>query len=112
VSSPGRTVKFSVRATNNGSVSERLQLRISLWEPGSSSSGPATTVPDFCVPEVGGAAKVIRETLDAYAGQKTQLRLQMKIPGDADSGTWILTVEACPESGAPAQTAALAVSVK
>jgi hypothetical protein len=112
VSSPGRTVKFSVRATNNSSVSERLQLRISLWEPGSSSSGPATTVNDFCVPEVGGAAKVIREALDAYAGQKTQLRLRMKIPGDGDSGTWILTVEACPESGAPAQTAALAVTVK
>ncbi|HXI01586.1 MAG TPA: thrombospondin type 3 repeat-containing protein [Candidatus Saccharimonadales bacterium] len=112
VSSPGSAIKFTVVTTNTSTTADRLALRISLYAPGEGPHGPAKPVSDFCLLETSGAAKTKRATLDAFASQTTKLHLRIKVPGGGSPGLWSLLVEACPESGASALTAAIGVVVK
>jgi hypothetical protein len=111
VVTPGSPVKIAVVARNSGVLGERLDVRLSLFAPGNRPpSGPGGV--GFCTGKPSGAEKVIHETLDAFSGQKARLNLRVKIPKSAPAGTWLILVDACPQSGAPSVTAPLAITVK
>ncbi len=112
VAVPGRSIRFTVSAENRTAVGERLDLRISLYAPGKGPKTLGTTTMGFCLLDSTGEARRILTTLDAHAAGGTQLRLNMNLPGNGKPGTWLLLVEACPESGGAALTKALAVAVK
>ncbi len=113
VAVPGRSIRFTVSAENRTTVGERLDLRISLYEPGEGPKTIGTTPPmGFCLLDTSGEARRILTTLDAHAAGGTDLRLSMNVPRNGKPGTWLLLVEACPQSGGAALTRALALAVK
>ena len=109
----GSRFQFQILTTNNGITSERLDLRVILWKP--SADGVAAPAQQACPlgqvrPK--GAARVIAGIMDAFAGQESKHAMKVRIPSGARSGTWIITVEACPRGGQEALVAGLGFTVK
>jgi hypothetical protein len=112
VAVPGRSIRFAVRADNRTAVGVRLDLRVSLYEPGASPRTLPTSSMGCGLLDTVGEALQIRTTLDARAAGESKVKLRLKVPGDGPPGAWLLLVEACPENASQALTDALAVTVK
>jgi hypothetical protein len=108
---PGDNFRFEILVRNENIESERLDVRMTLWEPGSDGG----TDPDPCLnlsvrPDGSEASRVL--TLDAFSGQESKTRRKMRIPDDAQAGIWAVTLEGCRSGGGRPLTTAIAVTIK
>lgn len=109
----GSRFRFDVLATNNEITSERLDLRVILWEPSAGgASGPAQPTCPLGRARPEGAARIKTKVMDAFAGQESKVRMNVRIPSGGESGTWVVTVEACPRGAQTALRSGLGVVVK